>query len=263
LSLRTPNAWLATLFFLLPGCNCGHTDNDDTECSSAVMAQAQSQVDSALAGNTSCTVDSDCILVQSPCEVIENCCGFDFSAVNRAGEAAVEHAFSVTAAEVCSTCTPEPTNDSEGDGADCSTSSIPAAVCSGNLCTVVPAVPDGGSFEWACGFSCVTENDYCDIEDEETFCAFDTSYVSLPVDGGVCFPIAGSFGGGLGTSCTVDTDCGLGFNCNGADLDTGQNGTCSITCPTTQPTVCDGGCQLTLNNHDCNVCFCPNGCPTF
>jgi hypothetical protein len=223
------------------------------------MTEAQTQVDSALSGNTSCTQDSDCILVPSPCEVIENSCGFGFSAVNLAGQEAVEHAFSVTSAEVCATCTPEPTDqDDDGDGEAC-TSGTPAAACSGNSCVVVAAVPDGGSFEWACGFSCTTSDEYCDVESEVMTCPGESSYIALLADAGTCEEITFSFGG---NSCNLNTDCDLGENCTGDTDET--SGTCTTQCPNAQqPTFCDGGCQLTSDNHGCEVCFCPSGCPVF
>jgi hypothetical protein len=237
---------------------CGDTGHTGPPiCGGAAMAEAQAQVDAALAGNTSCTADSDCVLMQNPCRVVENSCDFEFSAVNLAGEAAVEHAFAVTAAEICGSCTPPPPDA----GIVCG-SQQPVAVCVAGQC-LVPGVPDAGvgSFEWACGFSCGPGR-YCDVEPEMTSCPGASGYV-LVADGGQCFESSPSPVGGF---CEFEFDCGLGLNCvdAGPDQKGGIIGVCS-TCSTTtlQPTSCHDGCQLLPDNRGCTVCYCPNGCPEF
>ncbi len=243
------------------GCNCQPVKGIQ-DCSATAMAQAQTQVDDALSGNNSCAQDSDCVLVQTPCQLIDNNCGFDFSAVSVTGQAAVEHAFSVTSAEVCSTCTPVSTNNNFGNTGNTScTFGTPGASCSKGRCTVVPVPPDAGSFELECNPTC-NPGEYCDVETEVTSCTGLASYIILSGGGGSCLSSSGSFGGS--SFCTGTHDCPLGQNCAGADTSAGKSGTCTTFCPNgLQPTFCDGGCTLTPDNHGCNVCFCPNGCPVF
>ncbi len=224
------------------------------------MTEAQAQVDSALSGNAGCDAGFDCVLIQTPCEVVENECGFQVAAVNVAAEAAVEHAFSITGAEVCGGCTPEETEEDEGDfdGAECTDTA--GAACLGGQCTVISLPPDAGSFFGHCGGAC-TQEQYCDVETELVACpGAPPGWFDLVGDGD-CESL-NSFES-PGSSCSSDAECGLGLACAGQGPD-GPIGNCTTSCPNAgeQPTSCgDGGCELATNNHGCFICFCPNGCP--
>ena len=240
--------WLAALLPLAVGCSSNQTAPSST-CSEDAMAEAQAQSAAALSGNTSCDAGDDCVLVSTPCK-LATACGFDLAGVNLAGQAAVEHAFSVTAAEVCGNCTPQLT-DTVIDTDGCT--DTPGATCVAGQCAVVSFPPDAGSFEWDCVPVCFP-GDYCEIENALTACpgAAEHFVITRP---GECL-LSTSFS----ESCGADDQCGLFWSCWGAD---GGSPVCEAACPAQaqQPMTCRSDCELASNNHGCAICFCPNGCP--
>ncbi len=223
------------------------------------MAQAQAQVNAAVAGATSCQTDGDCVLVETPC-LVNDPCGFTFWAVNRTSEAAVAHQFSVTNAEVCGDCSPTSTGLIDPScPSDSSSLFAPGSECDAGTCTVVGIPPDAGppgAFEWACGGFCDSTGttvgfaQFCEVSQVTRACPGWPGYVVV-ADGGVCLPKST-----YTASCNTDQDCGLGEACD-------QSGAgCVSSCvAAVSPASCDAGCVLTSNNHACDVCWCPDGCP--
>jgi hypothetical protein len=238
---------LRALGALLALCAC-HPTTTTPECSSSTMSEALAQVETALAGNTACEDGGDCVLLQTPCG-IETTCAFNFSAVSVAGQAAVEHAFAVTAAEVCATCTADLTDIDEPDFNDveCPVNN-PEAACNNGQCTVVavppPCVPDR-----------VCEADeFCDISNVSVACPGPAYYVAVS-GSGACTASDTD----LGSSCQSADDCNAGESCLGAN---GFNeGTCGCGDAADRPTFCENGCEILSDENDCNFCYCPNGCP--
>ncbi len=240
---------LAALCGVAQGCNC-QPDTGEQECSSSVMTEALSQVQGALAGNTSCDAGSDCVLVQTPCG-IETTCSFNFSAVNLAGQAAVEHAFSVTAAEVCPVCTPDLTDIDEPDvSVDCPNNN-PGAECVKGRCTVAtvppPCLPDR-----VCG-----ADEFCDISGVSVTCSGQAYYVAVTGSGACEMAKDASLGG----TCQTDAECPAGESCLGANPTGFDQGSCGCPDAAERPTTCDDGCEIQSDENGCNFCYCPNGCP--
>jgi hypothetical protein len=253
------------LLAVAPGCNCKHVTGLPP-CTAETETEAQTQVQQALAGNTACVdagpdAGSDCVLVQTACKVSQGSCSFDFAAVSLAGQAAVEHAFSITAAEVCGACTPTPGGEGglpPGEPA-CEFNSTPAAACVDNECTVVAVPPDAGSClpgpdgQTGCEFG----GEVCNVQAAQTPCPGLTYYFALNGSGS-CMPT------------DVGSSCELGFSdCDGTEVcaDAGSGsfgeGVCILSCPdpSVRPPGCDGGCELIVDQSGCNLCLCRNGCP--
>ncbi len=248
------SAFLAALLTLAPGCNC-HPVTGEPECSAEVMSEALTQVQSALALNTDCTTAADCVLVQSPC-AIEATCDFNFEAVNLAGQAAVEHAFSVTAAEVCAACTPDPSVINEGEnenGGDCELET-PAVDCRGGQCTVIPVPPPCLPGKDTCD-----ADEVCDISGVSTACAGSPFYFAVTGSGSCAEPTDTDEGG----ACQTNSDCGAGETCVGANPTGFDDGTCTPSCDdgAERPDACSDDCELVFDESGCNYCYCPTGCP--
>ena len=134
-----------------------------------------------------------------------------------------------------------------------------ALECDAGTCTVVGIPPDAGppgAFEWACGGFCDSTGttvgfaQFCEVSQVTRACPGWPGYVVV-ADGGVCLPKST-----YTASCNTDQDCGLGEACD-------QSGAgCVSSCvAAVSPASCDAGCVLTSNNHACDVCWCPDGCP--
>jgi hypothetical protein len=220
-------------------------------------------VDAALAGNQDCDAGFNCVLLQNPCQVAAGSCGFAVSAVSVAGEAAVEHAFAVTAAEVCGACTPPTDDEDDGDGQAgllCG-SSTPGIQCTSGQCTVVIVLPDAGScLPGSAGQGDCAADEFCDFAGVTIACDISTPYYITLIGRGVCTESSAD-------SCQTNSDCNFDFDagltCVGASSGGFDNGVCEQLCPdpAVRPTACDGGCQLITDASGCNLCYCPNGCP--
>lgn len=251
---------LAAVLAALPAAGCGScTPPPGGTCPDGSVVLAQDQMNAALAGATSCQTDDDCALVPTPCS-LTTVCGFQFAAVAIASEEAVEHDFSVTGAETCGDCTP-PSAGVVGASCPFPIASLlsPGVFCDAGSCTVVGLLPDAGppgAFEWSCNDACDTSGaltgiaSYCEVGQVTSICGgWAGTYIEV-AEGGVCEAKSVN-----SPTCESDSDCGFGNAC-----DTSTQ-TCRSRCPRSEPATCDGGCVLTSDNHACQVCWCPHGCP--
>ncbi len=240
---------------LAQSCHSSTDQATTPACSAEVLTNAQARIQGALMGNVGCDANSDCVLVPTPCSIASTC-AFEVSAVNVGSQAAVEHAFSIIGAEVCGSCTTEVAQLDEDEEVHCE-SDVPAAMCSAGQCAVVSVPPSVGDFGFACTPTCGSD-EYCEIESAITPCGAPDYYILVNTSGGECLT-SGLGVPTVGDHCNEDSNCGVGFSCIMSDAGVGLCGFCPDEAE--RPTSCDGGCELTTNNHGCNVCYCPSGCP--